>query len=368
MDREYKYDLVVMIGRFQPFHIGHEMVLKKALDLGKDVLVLVGSPNAPATPKNPWSVGVRQEMILQTAGELEAPFATIKRVHIDTANDYLYNDQQWVLDVQNKVKYYASILNIGEPWSDKPRTKRIGIIGHKKDDSSYYLDLFPQWELIEHDLLENISATEIRKICLERGNLKFIEGVVPPPVLKLLAYFTKTKEFQNVVDEYEFIKKYKRGWESSPYPPTFVTTDAIVVQAGHILLVERGAMPGVGLLALPGGFVHQDETLEQGVIRELREETKIKVPAPVLKGNIKKTRVFDFPERSSRGRTITHGFFIELPAGPLPSVKGGVTGPLPSVKGGDDARKAKWVPISDVKEQEMFEDHYHIIRYFLGEG
>lgn len=93
------------------------------------------------------------------------------------------------------------------------------------------------------------------------------------------------------------------------------------------------------------------------MLRELREETRLKVPEPVLRGSVKADKVFDHPERSLRGRTITHAYLIEL-----------ADGPLPPVKGGDDAAKAKWLPIAQVMEMDevMFEDHLDIIRYFLG--
>ena len=70
-----------------------------------------------------------------------------------------------------------------------------------------------------------------------------------------------------------------------------MTVDAVVVQSGHILLVKRGDMPGKGLWALPGGFLNQEETMLDGAIRELKEETKIKVPVPVLKGSIKESTI-----------------------------------------------------------------------------
>ena len=136
-----------------------------------------------------------------------------------------------------------------------------------------------------------------------------------------------------------------------------MTVDAVVVQSGHILLVKRGDMPGKGQLALPGGFLNQNETMLDGAIRELKEETKIKVPVPVLKGSIKESKTFDAPNRSSRGRTITQAFFIDL----------GV-GELPKVKGADDAEKAFWVPFNEVKQEKMFEDHFHIIDNFINIG
>jgi bifunctional NMN adenylyltransferase/nudix hydrolase len=41
-------------------------------------------------------------------------------------------------------------------------------------------------------------------------------------------------------------------------------------------------------------------------------------------------------------------------------------GPLPRVKGGDDAAKAQWVPIADIKSETCFEDHDEIIHNMLG--
>jgi len=111
------------------------------------------------------------------------------------------------------------------------------------------------------------------------------------------------------------------------------------------------------LWALPGGFLNQEETMLDGCIRELKEETKIKLPVPVLKGSIKESKTFDAPNRSARGRTITQAFFIDL----------GV-GELPKVKGSDDAAKAFWVPFNKVKQEKMFEDHFHIIDNFINIG
>ncbi|VFS46366.1 Bifunctional NMN adenylyltransferase/Nudix hydrolase [Budvicia aquatica] len=80
------------------------------------------------------------------------------------------------------------------------------------------------------------------------------------------------------------------------------------------------------------------------------------MPAPVLKGSIKRQAVYDAPYRSARGRTITHAFYIELE----PSLE------LPKVKGSDDAKTARWVPLSELDPQVMFEDHYFIIQDMLG--
>ncbi len=136
-----------------------------------------------------------------------------------------------------------------------------------------------------------------------------------------------------------------------------MTVDALVVQKGHILLIERGDHPGKGLLALPGGFVDQEERLLDACLRELDEETQLNVPVSVLKGAIKQQRVFDDPHRSSRGRTITHAFYIVLPD----EVE------LPTVCGSDDAKDAMWVPLAELDSSQLYEDHYFIIQAMLGE-
>ena len=92
------------------------------------------------------------------------------------------------------------------------------------------------------------------------------------------------------------------------------------------------------------------------MIRELREETRIGVPAPVLRGSIRRSRVFDDPHRSARGRTVSHAYLVELSGEP---------GKLAKVRGGDDAAHAGWHPLGALDPAEMFEDHYHIIQTFL---
>jgi bifunctional NMN adenylyltransferase/nudix hydrolase len=340
--KRFKY--LVFIGRFQPFHIGHKKVIETALSVAESVLVGIGSAFQPRSIKNPWTYLDRASMVFDGLEDVDH-YQFGDRVSVFPIRDYVYNDQQWVAEIQKHVDNVIRTKGEG----------RVGIIGHSKDESSYYLQLFPQWELVEHEMLEVVNATDLRGLYFEGKNLKFLKALVPEKVYDYLEAFKSSQHYGLLVREYNHIQTYKKQWEVSPYPPVFVTVDAIVIQSGHVLLVERDAAPGEGQMALPGGFINQNERLEDGMIRELREETKLKVPGPVLRGNIKATKVFDYPKRSLRGRTITNAFLIELPAGPLPPVKGS-----------SDARKAEWVPLSKIDSSNMFEDHYDIIHYFLG--
>jgi bifunctional NMN adenylyltransferase/nudix hydrolase len=337
-----KYHTLVLIGRFQPFHNAHLEIVRRATALTDQLVIITGSANQPRTYKNPFTSAERERMIKDaTHGMLGAI-----RIYVEPNVDTVYNDQAWAVRVQGIVsKYYV----LGT---------KTGIIGHKKDESSFYLDMFPQWEFVDVEQIEPLGATDIRDLYFKRSfNSNFIKHVVPASTYDFLMEFRQTAEFEQILREREFIAQYKQQYASLPYPPIFVTSDSVVIQSGHVLMIKRRSEPGRGLWALPGGFVNAntDKSVEDAAIRELREETGIKVPAPVLRGSIVRSRVFDAVDRSARGRTITHAFHIELP-----------DGELPKVKGQDDAEKARWVPIAEVQSDQCFEDHYEIIQHFLG--
>jgi bifunctional NMN adenylyltransferase/nudix hydrolase len=338
-----EFDALVFIGRFSPLHKGHEAVIKEALKKANYVIVLVGSAFQPRDIRNPWTFEERKQMI-------KSVFPG-GRVIVSPLKDYPYDDNKWLAAARSTV--YSSIPFLSD-------STEIGLIGHNKDHTSYYLNMFPDWKSIEVDNFQSINATDIRNYIFSNPyeynwlNTPHISG----PVLDILVNIIDDHKMDNLIYEWNLIKDYRQQWEASPYPPTFVTVDAVVVQSGHVLLVKRKSAPGIGLWALPGGFLNKDETLLNGAIRELKEETKIKVPVPVLKGSIKAHKTFDDPHRSTRGRTLTTAYFIDL---------GGDT-KLPKVTGADDAEKAVWVPFNEVDRTKLFEDHFHIIDYFTNIG
>lgn len=335
-----KYDTLVLIGRFQPIHSAHLEIIKRCTALTEQLVIICGSANQPRTYKNPFTFDERRAMIQDASRNLNI------RIAIEPNIDTIYNDQAWAVRVQGIVAKYVS-----------PGTK-TGIIGHKKDESSFYLDMFPQWEFVNVDQIEPLGATDIRDLYFKRDvNFNFLKSVVPQSTLNFLTRFAETPEYEQVIREREFVENYKKQYAGLPYPPIFVTADAVVIQSGHVLMIKRRSEPGRGLWALPGGFVNAktDKSVQDAAIRELREETGIKVPVPVLRGSIVRSRVFDAIDRSARGRTITHAFHIVLP-----------DGELPRVKGSDDAEKARWVPIAEVRSDECFEDHWEILQHFLG--
>jgi bifunctional NMN adenylyltransferase/nudix hydrolase len=364
-----KYHFAVFVGRFQPPHNGHIEVCEQALANADHLIILIGSADGSRNTKNPFTFEERADMMVWALPDYHG------RVSFLPLPDRPYNEQAWIAQVQELVA--DEILRVGNRTTPSVNLHgtsdfRVALAGYKKDGSSYYLKLFPEWDFLDCNVGNKvINSTDIRS-ALFTHNPMLPRDTCPKNVVQRLADFTKTEEFGRLVGEADYIREYKKAWEGSPYPPVFVTVDCVVVQSGHILLIERGGEPGKGLLALPGGFIDQHERLIDAAVRELREETEISdwkigmaasdptvdryywdtIPAGKLKSYISATKVFDYPYRSVRGRTITHSFLFKLPD----------SRPMYKIKGSDDAARAFWVPLGELRADEMFEDHYAIIQ------
>lgn len=356
MAQPERYDLAVYIGRFQPPCRHHIETIKHGLKIADRLVIFLGSANAPRSIKNPFTALERIEMIRSVLSLEEE-----KRVLFSMKEDSLYDDNQWVAGIEFNVDEILS--QVKGPVD----IKRVALIGCKSDNSSWYLDKFPGWAKEFLPFPHTIEGTEIHATDVRNamfgGSEDTYNAIIPNYVYSAISIwlrkFQKTEEFKMLCEEHDMIRKYKESWSDAPYPPTFVTVDAVVVQSANVLMVRRGANPGKGLLALPGGFINQNERIVDAAIRELKEETRIDVPPAILYNGIKKSEVFDHPDRSLRGRTITHAFLIEL------YEKNGV---LPWVKGSDDAAKAVWVPFSELSKMrsQLFEDHWDIINHMVG--
>ena len=276
------------------------------------------------------------------------------RLIVEPLDDHLYSDTAWTAEVQRRV--HDIVLDEGNNGfaANGLEDFEIRLAGFGKDRSSFYLKLFPAWDSIQiESQYGTFSSSDIRGRYFARL-CDIPSQVLSDGVIELLEAFKLTDTFKRLLAEREYLDAYPAEWGEGP----FVTADAVVIQAGHILLVERGRLPGKGLLALPGGFVGKDERIRDAAIRELREETGIadakgQIPPAMLASFIEdsRTRVFDAPNRSLRGRIITHAFLFRLPE----------RRELAQVKGGDDAAHARWYRLGELKSEMLFEDHWSII-------
>jgi 8-oxo-dGTP diphosphatase len=113
------------------------------------------------------------------------------------------------------------------------------------------------------------------------------------------------------------------------YPRPAVTADCVVITKGaepKVLLIERGADPFKGCWAFPGGFLNMDETTEQCAVRELEEETGMKIQG------LQQIGAYSKVDRDPRGRTITVAYLAVIDF-------------ACEVIGQDDAAKAQWFPL-----------------------
>lgn len=344
-----KKKLGIYIGRLQPLHNAHLVAIRYGLSKSDRLAIVLGSACQAKTIKNPWTTQERERMVrLCLTSEENA------KVSIVAAKDYFYNDNFWLSALQ------SSLSEIG-PDKLNPDDCDVTLFGHDKDRSTFYLHLFPMWKFEDTGNLGDINATMVREMFFTDNASDLVKAVpsqIHDQLLKeMIPGYDENIKYQDLVKEFEYISEYKKSWSSSPFPPIFTTTDAVIIISGHVLVIRRRGYPGRGLLALPGGFLEQNERIVDGCIRELTEETCIELSADELKTHIVTQKVFDHPDRSLRGRTISHAFFIDLGSGKLPKVK---------KDGNDDTDKAFWMPLRDVmrQEEDFFEDHFHIIHAF----
>lgn len=310
----------IFIGRFQPAHQGHIHALGIASSQVDKLYIFIGSANVCRSIKNPWTFQERSNML---RAKLHAN--RITNFEIIPLNDYRYSDTQWMSDVRATIEHY----NMGSPI----------LFGHIKDGNDY-LKWFPELKFKSIEAQYKINATQIRKEMFESNDPDMPE---------------------TVKDDYKFYQKETDLFKNYPFPETlnFNCSDAILECQGHVLLIQRKFSPGRGAWALPGGFRNQRETFLDCAIRELQEETNVRVPEKVLRGSIVKTELFDDPSRSFGIPRNTLAVYMRISPNP--------DGSLPRANGADDAALCKWIPLTDALNNiEMYDDHKDIISKVTG--
>lgn len=339
-------DICVFAGRMRPFTDAHLYNIRQGLAAAQYVVVLVGSANQPINFRNPFTFPEVREMVRSSLTPQEAD-----RVFIFGIEDQ-DTDPKWVVEVQRQVNVLIKRLSFG-------RDAAVSLIGHSKDDSSYYLEMFPQWGAINTENFgNNLSATDIRKVLWEDstsvGDLNLPRGTS-----LFLREWVHSDAWWAMKYEYEAHVHELQKFRPHPYNDWHWNecADAVAIQSGAVLLVKRGMSPGKGLWALPGGH-RQLERFRETALRELCEETGLDEFNPHLSKEVLRTLIWgeklcDDPWRSTRMVTTSLAYGFRIP---------GTTRPI--VKGQDDAAEARWWNLDEVTREMMFEDHFNIIKHF----
>ena len=145
-----------------------------------------------------------------------------------------------------------------------------------------------------------------------------------------------------------------RGYNPRDFPPAAVTTDLVVLTIRDdrlaVLLVHRGEEPYRGRLALPGGFVSPDESLDQAAARELGEETGLLTGRSGRSGRVHLEQLASYgdPARDPRLHVVTVAYLALAPELPVP-------------RAGGDAAAAEWMPVATATGKRLAFDHSRIL-------
>lgn len=126
------------------------------------------------------------------------------------------------------------------------------------------------------------------------------------------------------------------------------TTDVIITREEEILVVKRKRNPFKDELAIPGGFINENETVEQAAVREIMEETALPIRLKEILG------VYSDPKRDPRKHIITTVFIGEI-----------IGNKKIEPVAGDDASAIKWISIGSISDFKFAFDHKKILNDFV---
>lgn len=310
----------LVIARVHPLTRACEALLKAKIEAGYAVTVCLIGADAPRSHRYPFTVDEQMEML----GTIGVRGIAIKEVLSRQERRQQFCEISPEADILLFDTAYANFL--------------------KDDWPSGNVEVVSQGVLNEMD--------EARHTWLASGRCSLVSSEVQ----QLMATADVDDTRARLWEEEQYVLNYRRSWKAAPYPPVLVTADVLIQCKNKVLLIQRGGLPGRGLWALPGGFVDEGETLFDAALRELREETGLSLGYEYAKSCMVRKKTFDDPNRSSRGRTVTHAVHFDL------------TGqPLDTLEAGDDAAALQWVDLGAALKMRpvMFEDHFLMLEYFL---
>jgi bifunctional NMN adenylyltransferase/nudix hydrolase len=252
--------LAVIIGRFQPFHIGHLSLINKAQEEADKVLILIGSSKQLPDFKNPFSYEERLAMLRSTLLEDDKRF--IRPLPDEE------HDADWIANV------------IGEVIAIEEDPTEVAIYTNPKDEEFYRKSfIFPVETLDEVP----ISATYVRESWYA-DSLWCVEEYLTEKVCMFLDEHPDRERLAtewSTTKSMKLIKEQGHPFENPMEPVSF----AVIVQGTSMLVGRRGGTRGNGQLGLPGGYIESGETSLQGCMRETKEELGLDLHALIMAGS-----------------------------------------------------------------------------------
>lgn len=207
----------------------------------------------------------------------------------------------------------------------------------------FNLDFIDQFKTeVDYVLEEGLMQHRGDRIYLTQRGADYINGVIP------LFYSQRAKEelfklASKVVDVEDGEKIFLSAYKQSEFTAPSVTVDNVIFSEDNkILLIKRAEYPYMDAWALPGGFLKQNESVEEAVKRETKEETNLEI------GSYEQLGIYSKAGRDPRGWIISCAFCSR--------VKEDV-----AAKFGGDSIGIKWFNLEELKEAKLAFDHKEII-------
>lgn len=298
------------IGRFQPWHKGHQFVLyemHKAADL-EEIIIGVGSKQYSRTQNNPYTFDERVELI-------ERNIKDKRKHHIIGIKD-LHDNSRWAENIITNLPKFDVIYSGNQIVKD--------VFGERGIE-------------VRTPAYTGINATDVRKQMITGGDWDHL-------VTKETKDWIKENNADQLIKD--IYCKYLRPAATMDmiidYTPEKTKEENKTAGSG-IVLIRRGEPPYLGMWALPGGHLEYGiETMKQAAVRETKEETNLDVDIH----GVQLFNEYSRPGRDPRQHTVTLVYVTD--------VKGG------ELKAGSDAKEIKAFPLDAIPEAMAF-NHREIL-------
>lgn len=324
------FDLTVEIGKTDPPHLGHYDGSESYYFLADKHLRLVGS--AGFSPNLRVALPYEQRRLLLETGTRLRRYPDVEILPLRDYGD----DARWQEEVRRTVSTVA------------PGATKVLLIGASKDESSYYLKLFPEWEFFEAPMRRHggriVSASELRLAWLE-GTLSEHKELLDEWAYQYLLSLSGSEVHRRLGEELEHLR-------SLALPSLIKALDGVVVCHDHLLLVRRSSYIGRGLLALPSlSSIDGEDGLSRlmGHLEEL-----IAVESRELRASLSQAPVEMRSWRFYGSKSIVTGIPLYLPFDYLPEIR---------------EEGVKWVPLQELPAvfSEVWADQMLLIEKILGQ-